>query len=105
MTMDREEDGKPPQEIFYRHFHDEQAGQAYELIHRVVLLLTRIAVDQRIGSLKDTTLKDSERAQLVNQALTDIAHLSNEVKDASNYVPAYDQRLYSEVQANVVLTI
>ena len=95
--MDREENGKPPIEIFYRHFHNEQAGQASKLTHRPVLLLTCIALDQRIGNLRNTTLKDSERAELVNQALTDIAHLSNEVKDASNYVPAYDQRLYSEV--------
>ena len=37
-----------------------------------------------------------ERADAVNHCLASIARLSNEVKDASSYIPAYDQRTYGE---------
>lgn len=37
-----------------------------------------------------------ERADAVDHCLASIARLSNEVKDASSYLPAYDQRTYGE---------
>lgn len=37
-----------------------------------------------------------ERADAVDHCLASIARLSNEVKDASSYLPAYDQRTYGD---------
>ena len=39
----------------------------------------------------------SERNDAVDHCLAGIDRLSHEVKDASSYIPAYDQRTYSEV--------
>lgn len=63
----------------------------------IVVALILIALERQIQNLKDKTVSDSERAKRVNQTLAVIARLSKEVKDASSYVPSYDQRLYSEV--------
>lgn len=49
--------------------------------------------------LADTALIGGERTDAVDHCLAGIARLSKEVKDASSYVPAYDQRTYSEVGA------
>lgn len=38
-----------------------------------------------------------ERQDAVDFCLSGIAKLTNEVKDASSYLPAYDQRTYSDV--------
>jgi hypothetical protein len=38
-----------------------------------------------------------ERNDAVDHCLAGIDRLSHEVKDASSYIPAYDQRTYSEV--------
>ena len=47
--------------------------------------------------LQDTALVGGERSDAVDHCLAGIGRLSNEVKDASSYVPAYDQRTYGEV--------
>jgi hypothetical protein len=46
-----------------------------------------------------TTIAPSngERNDAVDHCLAGIDRLSHEVKDASSYLPAYDQRTYSEV--------
>jgi hypothetical protein len=38
-----------------------------------------------------------ERNDAVDHCLAGIDRLSHEVKDASSYIPAYDQRTYSQV--------
>jgi hypothetical protein len=38
-----------------------------------------------------------ERNEAIDNCLADIDRLSHDVKDASSYLPAYDQRTYSEV--------
>lgn len=48
--------------------------------------------------LKDITLSEPIRASLVDQCLTSISMLSNDVKDASSYLPAYDQRMHATVR-------
>jgi hypothetical protein len=40
---------------------------------------------------------NSDRNDAVDRCLAGIDRLSHEVKDASSYLPAYDQRTYSEV--------
>lgn len=47
--------------------------------------------------LQDTALVGGERVDAVDHCLAGIGRLSKEVKDASSYVPAYDQRTYGEV--------
>ena len=51
-----------------------------------------------MARLEDTALIGGERADAVDHCLAGIARLSKEVNDASSYIPAYDQRTYSEVQ-------
>ena len=47
--------------------------------------------------LSNTALAGGERNDAVAHCLAGIARLSQEVKDASSYVPAYDQKTYAEV--------
>lgn len=48
--------------------------------------------------LADTSLIAGERSDATDHCLAGIARLSNEVKDASSYIPTYDQRIYAEVR-------
>jgi len=49
-----------------------------------------------ISRLETLGTSGGERADAVDHCLASIARLSNEVKDASSYLPAYDQRTYGE---------
>jgi hypothetical protein len=53
-----------------------------------------------MGRLTDTAFIGGERSDATDHCLAGIARLSNEVKDASSYLPAYDQRTYAEVNAD-----
>ena len=46
--------------------------------------------------LEDRGTSGGERADAVDHCLASIARLSNEVKDAASYIPAYDQRTYGD---------
>ena len=50
-----------------------------------------------MSRLKDGTLQELDRASLVAQCQDTISRMSNDVKVASSYLPAYDQRTYSTV--------
>ena len=50
-----------------------------------------------MARLEDTAMIGGERKDAVDHCLAGIARLQKEVSDASSYVPAYDQRTYSEV--------
>lgn len=52
--------------------------------------------------LADTSLVGGERTDATDHCLAGIARLSNEVKDASSYIPTYDQRIYAEVCVSTV---
>lgn len=43
-----------------------------------------------------------ERNDAIDHCLAGIDRLSHEVKDASGYIPAYDQRTYSEVRTSII---
>ncbi|KAK2744002.1 hypothetical protein FQN57_004455 [Myotisia sp. PD_48] len=64
---------------FFRHFQEEVT-----------------ALQVKIDRLTLTPLVGGEQADAVDYCLAGISHLSNEVKDASSYIPAYDQRIYGE---------
>ena len=58
-----------------------------------------------MGRLEDTALVGGERSDAIDHCLAGIARLSNEVKDASSYIPAYDQRTYGEASGSASLTM
>lgn len=47
--------------------------------------------------LADTALIGGERSDATDHCLAGITRLSSEVKDASGYLPSYDQRTYAQV--------
>ena len=51
-----------------------------------------------MNKIADFTLVGGERTDATDHCLAGIARLANEVKDASPYLPAYDQRTYSDVR-------
>ena len=54
--------------------------------------------------LRDTTLQPAERASIIDHCVASISRLSDEVKDASAHLPAYDQRTYSTVFTMIALS-
>ncbi|EFX00830.1 tubulin-specific chaperone [Grosmannia clavigera kw1407] len=68
-----------PKERFYRQFHQEVA-----------------TLQDRIVKLGSIAVVGGERQDARDSILTSISKLSLEVADASDYIPAYDQRTYSE---------
>lgn len=58
---------------------------------------TILALQEQMARLADTALIGGERADATDHCLAGIARLSSEVKDASSYLPTYDQRTYAEV--------
>ena len=50
-----------------------------------------------MGRLNDTALIGGERVDATDHCLAGIARLASEVRDASSYLPSYDQRTYAEV--------
>ena len=55
------------------------------------------ALQEQMARLEDFALVGGERVDAVEHCLAGISRLSNEVKDASNYLPTYDQRTYATV--------
>ncbi|KAJ9620994.1 hypothetical protein H2203_007581 [Taxawa tesnikishii (nom. ined.)] len=78
MTQQQTTQGHP-QERFFRHFQLEVT-----------------ALQDQIQRLDDHGVSGGEQADAIEHCQGRIARLSNEVKDASSYLPAYDQRTYSE---------
>ncbi|EFE36987.1 tubulin-specific chaperone c, putative [Trichophyton benhamiae CBS 112371] len=52
-------------------------------------------VEARITKLHTTPTAGGEQASAADYCLADISRLSDEVKDASTYIPSYDQRAYA----------
>lgn len=55
------------------------------------------ALQEQISQLVTTSYSGGERTDAVDHCLAGIARLSHEVKDASSYLPGYDQKTYAEV--------
>lgn len=56
-----------------------------------------LALQEQIDHLQDLGIVGGERQDGIDHCLAGISRLSNEVSDASDYVPAYDQRTYAQV--------
>lgn len=52
--------------------------------------------------LENDSSTGGERQGAIDHCLAGITHLSKEVADASIYIPAYDQRMYSEVSPSKI---
>lgn len=59
-------------------------------------LTIAIAIQDEIAKIEDLSSSGGERADAVDHCLAGIARLSNEVKDVSASIPAYDKRTYSD---------
>ncbi|CCC09662.1 hypothetical protein SMACR_03695 [Sordaria macrospora] len=68
-----------PKETFYRQFQGTVAN-----------------IQEQINHLANLSAVAGERHDAIEHILTGISRLSNEVADAADYVPAYDQRTYSQ---------
>ncbi|KAJ4402903.1 hypothetical protein N0V85_005218 [Neurospora sp. IMI 360204] len=68
-----------PKETFYRQFQGTVAN-----------------LQEQINHLANLSAVAGERQDAIEHILTGISRLSNEVADAADYVPAYDQRTYSQ---------
>ncbi|KAK3400529.1 tubulin binding cofactor C-domain-containing protein [Sordaria brevicollis] len=68
-----------PKETFYRQFQGSVAN-----------------LQEQINQLATLSSVAGERHDAIEHILTGISRLSNEVADAADYVPAYDQRTYSQ---------
>lgn len=61
------------------------------------VILSFAALQEQMERLNSLATGGGERNDAVDHCLAGIDRLSHEVKDASSYIPAYDQRTYSEV--------
>jgi tubulin-specific chaperone C len=50
-----------------------------------------------MGKLENISNVGGERVDAIEHCLAGIARLQKEAQDASSYIPAYDQKIYSEV--------
>ncbi|KAN0071082.1 Tubulin binding cofactor C domain containing protein [Elaphomyces granulatus] len=53
-------------------------------------------LQEQMDRLANTSLVGGERLDATDHCLAGIVRLSNEVKDASSYIPVHDQRIYAE---------
>jgi hypothetical protein len=60
-------------------------------------MLTKPAFQEQMEGLSQMSASGTERNEAIDQCLAAIDKLSHDVKDASSYLPAYDQRTYSQV--------
>ncbi|KAK7908940.1 tubulin folding cofactor C- variant 1 [Apiospora marii] len=68
-----------PKERFYRHFQTEIT-----------------AIQDQIDDLASLSPVAGERRDCIDHVLAGVSRLSNEVADAKEYIPAYDQRAYGQ---------
>lgn len=87
-----------PKERFYRHFQGSASGESVPNFRPdPPSYLHRLALQDQIKQLSSFSVVGGERQDAIEHVLAGISRLSNEVADASEYIPAYDQRTYSQV--------
>lgn len=62
--------------------------------------MTHVGLENLIDRVKDDSTIVNERGSMINECFMGIARLSDEVRDASGYTTAYEQRFYSQVDGN-----
>ena len=101
MSTETERTSSDPdaKEHFFRQFKQEESCK-YRLTtspKNPLLNISSPALQEHMTRLKENVPTPAERASLTDRCLAGISQLSDEVKDASAYLPAYDQRTYSTV--------
>lgn len=91
-----------PKERFYRHFQTEITGM-WCIFHAPIELTfypadrdTHPAIQDQIDDLASLSPVAGERRDCIDHVLAGVSRLSNEVADAKEYIPAYDQRAYGQ---------
>jgi len=104
-----------PKEKFYRRFQETVTGTSTIsksctetppasplrlAIHSTLdrQLTPRKALQEEIAQLESYSSIAGERQDAIDHILAGISGLSNEVSDASEFIPAYDQRTYAQVR-------
>lgn len=59
--------------------------------------LIHVGLEKLIDQVKDNGTIVNERGNVINECFIGIARLSDEVRDASGYTTAYEQRFFSQV--------
>lgn len=83
---------------FHRDFQQTLSSKMFVIVVTEISL-TVAALEEQIERLNTTC--EGERAEAVDQCLAGIDRISHDVKDASAYLPAYDQRTYSQVRVRL----
>jgi predicted component of type VI protein secretion system len=86
-------------ERFFHYFQHEITGTVHITRPSMLANSGRAALQEQMARLADTALIGGERSDASDHCLAGIARLSSEVKDASSYLPTYDQRTYAEVDS------
>jgi hypothetical protein len=84
-------------ETFYRQFNQDVASPYPPYPPQHAPWLTDVALRAQIENLSSVSPSSGERSEAIDNCLADINRLALDVQDASSYLPAYDQRTYSEV--------
>lgn len=84
-------------ERFFRYFQHEVTGMSQSMVGNKARANAQTALQEQMERLHNTSYSGGERNDAVDHCLAGIDRLSHEVKDASSYIPAYDQRTYAEV--------
>lgn len=93
-----QQSGTRLKECFFRYFQHEVTGIVLKHSDSGIdMLMMPQALQEEMERLKDTAIAGGERQDAVDHCLAGIARLSKKTKDASAYVPVYDQRVYGEV--------
>jgi hypothetical protein len=61
-------------------------------------------LQDQIAQLENHSLIGGEKQDAIDHVLAGISRLSNEVSDSSGFIPAYDQRIYSQVSLGLKAT-
>lgn len=87
-------------ERFYRYFQGEVTGARLILV-LLKYLLIKLEIQERISLLESFSV-GGERQDAIDSSLASISGLSTEVADASEFLPAYDQRTYGQVSKSQI---
>jgi len=82
---------------FYRYFQEEVTG-LYLLLSTVRKQSSNnyLELQDQMSLLESYALIGGERQDAIDHCLAGISRLSNEVTDATGFIPAYDQRTYAQ---------
>jgi hypothetical protein len=96
-----------PKERFYRQFQVSATGEFFwrDAYKWMCYLHATLALQEQISQLATFAAVGGERQDAIEHILAGISRLTNEVADAADFVPPYDQRTYSQVRGSACLLL